>query len=105
MLKRETIAGPDRHVREIILEQGAELICGDREDNYGKPEVNFANIAALWSVTLGIEVKPWQVAMCLGQVKDARLIATPTHWDSWVDRAGYTGIGAELAMRNDGADA
>lgn len=89
----------DRHVREIILDSAAKVICGQKEEDYGAPEENFARIAKLWSVTLGIDVQPWQVCMCLGQVKDARLMHDPKHWDSWVDRAGYTGLGAELAMR------
>jgi hypothetical protein len=85
-------------VREDILNGAADLICGDRAEMYGPIEINFARIAALWSVTLGIEVKQWQVALCMGQVKDARIIQSPRHWDSWVDRAGYTALGAEVAM-------
>lgn len=90
--------------RTVILATAAALVSGERQEMYGPPEVNFARIAKLWSVTLGIDVQPWQVCMCLGQVKDARLITSPKHWDSWVDRAGYTALGGELALRDEDAD-
>lgn len=30
-------------------------------------------------------------------VKTARLLQTPNHADSWIDKAGYTALGAEVA--------
>ena len=80
-----------------VLERGVELITGDRETDYGEAHRNFADIAALWSVTLGTTVEPWQAAACLSQLKLARAIKTPTHEDSWVDMAGYVGLAGELA--------
>jgi hypothetical protein len=41
-------------VREDILNGAADLICGDRAEMYGPIEINFARIAALWSVTLTV---------------------------------------------------
>ena len=73
------------------------LVHGDREHEYGTPQVNFARIAALWAPVFGHEVTPAQVALALLQLKVARLIHTPEHADSWVDAAGYVAIGAELA--------
>jgi hypothetical protein len=82
--------------REEILYRAAELITRDRQDDYGSAEENFTNIAAGWSIILGHEVKPHQVALCMDWLKTARLISQPTHEDSWTDKAGYTGLGWEL---------
>lgn len=60
---------------------------------YAHPKENFDLIARYWSVLFGIEVKPWQVPLAMGHVKDARLMATPDHLDSWIDKAGYSRTG------------
>lgn len=83
--------------REEILYQAAELIVGARQDDYGDLQKNFDNIAQGWSIILGCNVTPFQVALCMDWLKTARLINQPTHEDSWTDKAGYTGIGWELA--------
>lgn len=67
-----------------------------RQTNYGTPEQNFSTAAAIWSVILGQPVAAHQVALCLDAVKTARLIADPTHADSWVDKAGYAACGSEV---------
>ena len=54
-------------------------------------------IASLWSVVLGQDVTPEQVALCMTCLKVARLMETPAHEDSWVDIAGYGACGAEIA--------
>jgi hypothetical protein len=59
---------------------------------YGSPKPNMAAAARLWSVVIGIEVTPVQVALCLIQLKIARLLETPTHGDSAVDIAGYAAV-------------
>ena len=92
---------PDPSVKREILERAIALITGDREEDYGEAHKNFADIAALWSVVLGVDVQPWQVAACMSQLKLARAIKTSTHADSWVDMAGYVGLAAELALGSD----
>lgn len=89
--------------KRALLEKSIELITGDREDDYGDIRKNFEDIAAMWSVPLGIRVAPWQVAVCMAMVKVARLIKTPTHIDSWADASGYTAIGCELATEYNGS--
>lgn len=83
--------------RKEILEEASYLIYQDRQKEYGTPQVNFDRIAKLWSVVLGIEVTRDQVALCMNQVKVARLIQSPTKIDGWVDGAAYMAIGGELA--------
>lgn len=83
--------------RDECLDTAKETINGDRAKNYGDAAENFANIAAGWSVILGVDVTPAQVALCMDWVKTARLIKTPDHEDSWVDKAGYSALGAEVS--------
>ena len=72
-----------------MLLQHAVGVVEKRERAYGPPADNFAQIAARWSLTLGITVSPAQVALCLIDLKLARLVRDPSHLDSIVDVAGY----------------
>lgn len=82
--------------REEILDEAKALICGDRQEIYGPPAVNFLRIAKGWSVILGTAVTPDQVALCMAWLKIARL-ANGQHHDSYVDGAAYMALAAELA--------
>lgn len=86
--------------RKEILNEAIHLIYNDRQADYGTPQENHDRIAKLWSVVLGIDVQPYQVALCMNQVKVARLVQTPTKVDGWVDGAAYMGIGGELATED-----
>ena len=44
--------------RAEILDKAKECVCGQREQDYGKPEDSFAMIAALW--------KPYLKERCVG---------------------------------------
>ncbi len=72
-----------------MLLQHAAGVIENRECAYGPPEENFGQIAARWSLTLGVAVSPAQVALCLIDLKLARLTRDPSHLDSIVDVAGY----------------
>ena len=72
----------------MLLGHAAGVIT-HREGIYGPPSENFDAIAARWSLVLGIEIRPTQVALCLIDLKLARLTRDPTHFDSIVDVAGY----------------
>jgi hypothetical protein len=52
----------------------------------------------LWEPILGVPVTPEQVALCMNQLKVARLIKTPGHRDGWVDGIGYLACGGEIAL-------
>ena len=72
-----------------MLLQHAAGVIEHREQVYGPPDALFAQIAARWSLVLGVEVSPAQVALCLIDLKLARLTRDPAHLDSIVDVAGY----------------
>ena len=72
-----------------MLLQHAQGVIENRERSYGPAAESFAAIAARWSLVLGITVTPAQVALCLIDLKLARLSHDPKHLDSIVDVAGY----------------
>ena len=82
--------------REDILKSAIGLINGDRAKDYGDAYDNHKRIAELWSVVFGIKVTTQQVVLCLILLKVARLIYSPSKKDSWIDIAGYSGIGGEF---------
>lgn len=73
---------------EMLLRHAAGVI-ENRRDHYGEPPALFGHIAKRWSLVLGSKVTPAQVALCLIDLKLARLARDPSHLDSIVDVAGY----------------
>ena len=71
-----------------LLEHAAGVVTRRRRI-YGEPVDLFDQIAQRWSLTLGTRVTPAQVALCLIDLKLARLTSGPKHLDSIVDVAGY----------------
>lgn len=82
--------------REETLDNAKVCVCGDREQDYGKPEQNFKLIAALWSAYLGITILPTDVPNMMIHVKQARIKTGHAKDDNWIDIAGYAACGAEL---------
>lgn len=82
--------------RKEILEAAAKCVCGDREQDYGSPENNFAIIARLWSAYSGFEFDAKDVAAMLALLKIARISSGHAKEDNWVDLAGYAACGGEI---------
>lgn len=80
---------------EEMLREAAELVAS-RRNVYGDPAKSMAIVAARWSLTLGRPVTPAQVALCLIDLKLARLAHDPTHLDSILDVAGYAAVVREV---------
>ena len=76
-----------KHVAQIVAERGTQ---------YGEATGNMAAIARRWSATLGREISPAQVVICLLDLKLARLAHDPAHEDSVVDVCGYAALLAEI---------
>ena len=87
--------------RHDILTEADRLTSTDRNKNYGPPRLNHERIAAVWSMLLGIDVTPSQVALCMAGVKLARLAQTPDHLDSFIDGAAYMAIAGEIATEGE----
>ena len=71
-------------------------VLEERRDDYGDAADQFSAIAARWSITLGISVTPAQVALCMIDLKLARLTYDPRHIDSVVDVIGYAALLREV---------
>lgn len=86
--------------REQCLAEARALISSDRAEQYGdlgeNAETFRALMAAVYRDARGFAaMTDYPLAMIL--VKIARLAQNPTHLDSWVDIAGYAGLGYEIA--------
>lgn len=92
--------------RDQILNQACDLINGSRASDYGDAYDNHARIAEGWNIIMREALKtsgyltPSHVALMMDWVKTSRLLTTIDHFDSWVDKAGYTALGAEFAARD-----
>jgi hypothetical protein len=80
-----------------LLEHAAGVVSRRRRE-YGEPVELFDHIARRWSLTLGTKVSPAQVALCLIDLKLARLARDPKHLDSQVDVAGYAAVLREVCQ-------
>lgn len=84
--------------RETLLEKARLCVCGDREQDYGTPENNFAIIADLWTAYLETPICKRDVAAMMILLKVARIATSNIMGtdDTWVDIAGYAACGAEI---------
>jgi len=86
-----------KYTRAEILDTAKKYVTKDRADQHGDMESNFTMIADLWSVYLGVEVKPHDVGVCMSLLKIARIKSTPENADHWQDSCGYMACGGELS--------
>ena len=84
--------------RAEILEAARKCVCGEREQEYGKPENNFALVGKLWEAYTGYAFSAKDVAMMLALLKVAR-IKTGVKENSFVDLAGYAACAGEIATQ------
>ena len=82
--------------RTEILHEAETQITGQREQDYGSPENNFALIANLWSDYLDAEITALDVAMMMCLLKIARIKNGGGTGDSFVDICGYGACGGEI---------
>ena len=79
-----------------LLQQASEII-GERGADYGGIEDNFQLIADLASLRLGRDIHPFEVAIIMVCVKNARAFSSPTHIDSRLDAMNYEAFAAMFA--------
>jgi hypothetical protein len=88
--------------RGEVLIDAYNLINGARRDQYGAPENSFPVIASFWRNYLtarngvDVEITDSDVAVMMILLKLARA-ANGYKDDTWLDAAGYLGIGDDLA--------
>jgi hypothetical protein len=86
-----------QRLRRTVLTHADHLTSDTRADQYGDATQGFTRIAHLWSAMFETQFTPADVALAMILVKAARLDTNQTHYDSWVDIAGYAALGAEAA--------
>lgn len=86
-------------VREQTLDEAKKCIMGNREQDYGTPESNFATIANLWSDYLDKDISAQQVADMMILMKISRIKNGGGTGDSYVDIAGYAACGNEILSK------
>jgi len=84
--------------RSDILELATNIVCGEREKEYGSPEDNFALIAEFWSSYKDVVFTALDVAMMMALLKIARIKTGEIKADNFVDLAGYAACGAECSI-------
>lgn len=90
------------NAREKCLREACEIVNGARNQTYGNVEDNFSRIASLWSTYLDTAVTPIDVAMMMVLLKTARVTTGASHYDNYVDAAGYAACAYEIAKEWDG---
>lgn len=97
---------PPPTLREALLGQAEDAVMRGRNQAYGDPKDNLGLTAQLLTVLFGHKLVNGEyftapdVALIMLQVKQARLVHTADHWDSWVDVAGWAACGAECAQND-----
>lgn len=106
----------EKNKRGKILMQALDIINGDRQDKYGKPEDSFALIAEYWNSYLislqknileknGFNPKEYKlvpmldckgVAEMMMLFKIARMSGQKPNLDNYLDLVGYAGIAADM---------
>lgn len=78
-----------------MMLQHAAGVIEDRWRTYSPPERSFTDTAARWSLVLGVDVSPAQVALCQIHLKLARLTRHPAQLESII-AVGYAGLLREV---------
>ena len=100
--KAEQQNGEDlKTIRRQILEKAISCVCGQRIQDYGKPEDNFQVIADLWTAYTGHEFTSLDVTIMMALMKIGRIRTGTATEDSFADLAGYAACGAEIAARKE----
>ena len=82
---------------EAMLRHAATVVA-ERSAAYGAPARAMERVARRWTITLGRPVTPAEVALCLIDLKLARLAHDPAHQDSILDIAGYAAVLHEVTQ-------
>ena len=90
--------------RDEILDTAKTYITKDRAATHGGAEDSFGVVATYWSAHLDHPITAEDVCAMMTLLKLARIKGNPRHLDSWVDAAGYSAIGGEIATKESNDD-
>ena len=82
--------------RGEALLKAHDIINGEREKQYGKPEDSFAAIATKWTFYLKKNITRYDVAYMMALMKMARIEQGQYKEDSFVDCMGYLAIANDM---------
>lgn len=95
--------------REETLLKARDIVCVEKESQYGEPENNFALIARFWESYVrekcvggdaDVCFNAEDVAIMMSLLKVARIASGQAKEDNYIDLAGYAACAAELATEN-----
>ncbi|AVR76634.1 hypothetical protein SEA_COOG_48 [Mycobacterium phage Coog] len=89
---------------ETVLQEAERLINGERQQQYGEATESFQRIANLWSAYKGVNITELDVVNMMVLLKVSRTQGA-YHRDSYVDIAGYAGLGERLYNEQPWVDA
>ena len=81
---------------EEILKAAAGLVGGERAEQHGDFKILHERVSNLWSMYLGKDIGPEQVAFCMVLLKLARAEIGRHNPDDGVDAAAYAALWAAL---------
>jgi hypothetical protein len=84
-----------------LLMHAAELINGQRAQDYGEPQQSFENIARLWSTYLHQEITVTDVGMMMILLKVSRNQRGKDKQDNFVDICGYASLVGSRIFNNE----
>jgi hypothetical protein len=93
--------------RDMVLDKAKEYVNGQRADDYGDAHDNFTRIADGWNIIVKESyintgyITPQHVALMMDWVKTARLLNDLGGDDSWIDKCGYSALGAEFSEKDE----
>lgn len=99
----------DEADRGSILGAAFDAVTAARNVSYGEPQDDFACTAELWDSYItritqvrGLpSIRPSDISAMMILLKISRLANSPGEMDHWIDIAGYSAIGAEIASQEE----
>lgn len=83
------------------MREEVKKVLASRQEDYGDAETNFTAIGGAWGAALGRSaIQAHEVALMNAIEKIIRIIANPTHADSWVDLDGYLHLAKDIVQKN-----
>jgi hypothetical protein len=101
MKRYEEVAKPNP--RAELLDEAKKIVLTDRNQDYGDPEDNFRDIAAMATIMFeGVTTfEPHHAAIMGIIIKMSRLKTSPKKMDHWTDVAGYSACGWDCIARGE----